>query len=107
MGVNVTGIRSDSEFEGAVEKANGLIFSPLVALEGNANQKRVDEVIRSFPAMRDAVLGAPTSCNLTSIIHTGFITIRGSLKLKQIAHFTDQALAKEGSSTFNGADVTS
>jgi hypothetical protein len=58
--------------------------------------------------MREAALGEPTSCNLTQIIHTGFFTIRGALKLKQIPVYAQEssAVLKEQAATFSGSDVT-
>lgn len=105
LGVDINSILNESDFNAVVEKANGIVFSPSEPLESNRNEKRVDLVIDTFPAMRKALPGTPVETHLTSIIHTGFFTIRGALKMKQIANFTAKPLADAAGAKFSGQDV--
>ena len=105
LGVDVNAILNESDFNAVVEKANGLVFSPSEPLESNRNEKRVDHVIQAIPEMRAALPGTPVKTHLNAIIHTGFFTIRGALKMKQIANFVEKPLADAAGSKFSGQDV--
>jgi hypothetical protein len=49
LGINVHGVLGEAQFESACDKANGLVFSPLTALDSDPNKKRVDAVIGKYP----------------------------------------------------------
>ena len=105
LGIDINSILNEGDFNAVVEKANGLVFSPSEPLESNRNEKRVDLVIDAIPAMRDALPGTPVKSHLTQIIHTGFFTIRGALKMKQVANFAEKPLAEVAGAKFSGQDV--
>mmetsp|Transcript_12683 Transcript_12683/g.12789 ORF Transcript_12683/g.12789 Transcript_12683/m.12789 type:complete len:280 (-) Transcript_12683:38-877(-) len=84
-GFEVISLDSTENFESSMKSAKLLILSPWESLEGNY---RIDYLLNHIPEMSKTNAGSVLKSNkfpeLKGVIQTGFSTIRGSLKMKQV-----------------------